>query len=394
MQTLVYENYSKFIDATDAIRSIGTNVGSISGRTVDDAGNPSEKGGSALDRLTISMERVASASARSEGLLRSSREAVAEKLRIRRLLTRLDALLSLPSTLRGHIGGGRYLQAVTSHASATEILGRHSAGFESLRSIEAECDGIMRELVSDLRGKIEAWSGSAGAGTFALDGDALPGPEGVGEVFECAGTLWTLYPSKTFSPGLDCDKCRGLALDSCGRLLRERLVAPPPEEGEENDDGDGALAGEVPVAFLDGILEAATLYGVTFPSDSAPPGTGGDGPLTEFVTSNFDRFLERVRSLLAEGDESDRRGEEEDDDDDDEARDDAEFRRISAALSRLLASTRELASGLALPEVGSASRSLRGVVDRAVELTETLVRRRIASRFRGRQVGRGPGRAW
>ena len=388
MQTLVYENYSKFIDATDAIRSIGTNVGSISGQTVDGAGNPDESaGGNTLARLTASMERVMAASARSENLLRASREAVAEKLRIRRLLTRLDALLSLPATLRAHIGAGRYVQAVTSHASATEILGRHSAGFESLRSIEAECEVILRDLVADLKDKIEVWSGSRGSRSFALDGDACPGPGGIGEVFECAGTLWTLYPSASFSPGLDRDRCRSLALDSCGQLLRERLVAPPPMDGEEKVDDDDALAGEMPVSFLDGILEAATLYGVTFPPNSAPPGAGEDRLLTEFVTSNFDRFLEQVRSILVErdgGGPSDETGNEgAEGEDDAEARDDADFRQVSAALSRLLVSVRELASGLALPEVGLGVEVASGLVDRAVELTETLVRRRIASRFRG-----------
>ena len=382
MQTLVYENYSKFIDATDAIRSIGTNVGSISGQNVDSSGNLTKsEGGSTLDRLTSSMEKVLAASARSEDLLRASREAVAEKLRIRRLLTRLDALLSLPATLRGHIERGRYLQAVTSHASATEILGRHSAGFESLRSIEAECEVILKDLVSDLRGKIESWSGGS-RGSFSFDGD-LEGPGGVGEVFECAGTLWALYPSGTFSPGLDGGRCRELALGACGQLLRERLVAPPPIGEEEKADDDGALAREMPVSFLDGILEAATLYGVTFPSDGVPSGAGEDRLLEDFVTSNFDRFLQHVRSLLAEQDGGAGASNEKVEEEDDEARDDADFRRVSSALSRLLRSVRELASGLALPEVGLDVETASGLVDRAVELTETLVRRRIASRFRG-----------
>ena len=143
MQTLVYENYSKFIDATDAIKSIGTNV--------------TNAGESGLDRLNVGMERVAQASARSDQLLRASREAVAEKLRIQRLLTRLDALLCLPKTLRCDIAEKRHRKAVKSYKSATEILGRHSAGFESLRSIEAECGDILQELAEDLKKKLLWW---------------------------------------------------------------------------------------------------------------------------------------------------------------------------------------------------------------------------------------------
>ena len=112
------------------IKRIGTNVSSVSGDT------------NGLDRLVLGMEQIQLASVRSERLLRESREAVAEKLRIQRLLTRLDALLSLPQTLQMYIHQGKYRMTVQSHQSATEILGRHSAGFESLRSIELE-DGIL-----------------------------------------------------------------------------------------------------------------------------------------------------------------------------------------------------------------------------------------------------------
>eukprot|EP00592_Proboscia_alata_P007410 CAMPEP_0194355912 /NCGR_PEP_ID=MMETSP0174-20130528/3764_1 /TAXON_ID=216777 /ORGANISM="Proboscia alata, Strain PI-D3" /LENGTH=257 /DNA_ID=CAMNT_0039125385 /DNA_START=28 /DNA_END=798 /DNA_ORIENTATION=+ len=91
MQTLVYENYSKFIDATDAIRSIG--------RSVD----ASEAG---LNRLRVGMERISNGTRTVEEALKESREKVAEKLRVRRLLHRLDALLKLPATLRRLIGEG------------------------------------------------------------------------------------------------------------------------------------------------------------------------------------------------------------------------------------------------------------------------------------------------
>ena len=108
MQTLVYENYSKFIDATDAIKSIGINVSSING-----SGNGNAEGGqeeeeenarsgeqdnnitdktnnnnNGLHRLITGMERIQQSSFKSEQLLHASREAVAEKLRIQRLLTR------------------------------------------------------------------------------------------------------------------------------------------------------------------------------------------------------------------------------------------------------------------------------------------------------------------
>ena len=89
MQTLVYENYSKFIDATDAIKSIGTNVSSVTSDTTN-SDNQKNGGKNSLDCLISGMDRIQVASSRSESLLRDSRVAVAEKLRIQRLLTRLD----------------------------------------------------------------------------------------------------------------------------------------------------------------------------------------------------------------------------------------------------------------------------------------------------------------
>ena len=66
------------------------------------------------------------------------------------------------------------------------------------------------------------------------------------------------------------------------------------------------------------------------------------------VTGNFDKFIGRVRIILFQqsGDGS------YDELDDKEVKDDANFQAVSFALSRLIQSVREFASGLALPEVG------------------------------------------
>ena len=247
MQTLVYENYSKIIDATDTIKSIGTNVSNVSG----DSQNWS-------DQLRLGMDRVQFASSRSKKLLRDSRDAVVEKLKIQCLLTRLDALLSLPQT-----------------------------GFESLQSIELECESILRELVSDLREKLLGWSG--GGGEQDIGGGSRKSyncasdvteqsPTSIAEIFECARTLLTLNPMP-FLPGLERSQFQSLALAACGQFLREHLVAGhatfnTSATGEimsaesslifpGNQNVDHA-ASDLPMTFLDGILESTTLYGVSF----------------------------------------------------------------------------------------------------------------------------------
>lgn len=400
MQTLVYENYSKFIDATDAIKSIGVNVSSISGDQLqqhdnnegDEDNTDKEKHG--LQRLTLGMERIQAASIRSEQLLHASREAVAEKLRIQRLLTRLDALLSLPQTLRDYIKNGKYRMAVSSHTSATEILGRHSSGFESLRSIELECGVILTELVENLKDKLLGWSGSRGGDGANWKTSSLP-PKSIAEIFECAGTLLMLYPT-SFSSGLNKSQCQSLALAACGQFLRERLVEHTSTtiggEGEQNkkkekgapaeDDMQSNVVSGLPLSFLDGMLESTTLYGVSFPT---PEHDNNDAPTTclgNFVTSNFDKFINHVYNHLIQSEDDAVVGSnKEEEKEDEEAKDDANFLQVSIALSHLLRSVRELASGLALPEVGLDVSIASTLVDQTVELAEMLVRRHVAMKF-------------
>ncbi|KAL7469690.1 hypothetical protein ACHAXS_011234, partial [Conticribra weissflogii] len=443
MQTLVYENYSKFIDATDAIRSIGTNV--------------TTAGNDGLDRLKLAVDRIKESSSRSERLLKESREAVAEKLRIQRLLVRLDALLCLPNTLRGLIEKGKFRTAVQSHGSATQILGRHSKGFESLRSIESECAVILHEMSADLKRRLLFWSGSGDGGAFGAYGrlghyrsydegageeDVPLPPRTIAEIFECAGTLLMLHGT-AFSPELDRSQCQKLALLACGHFLKERLDptnsssnpasettstpekettpislsgAKSPmrkEDGIKEDSKVPSLEGiaaELPLSFLDGLLESTTLFGVSFPRD--PSDVTSRELLGAFVKENFDKFIIHVKKILIRrsepfnqsGDISNtgisdtndtnnqnskhknietRDTTHDEDEEEQESKEDANFLQISLALAHLLRSVRELASGLALPEVGLDVSLASTLVDQTVELTEMLVRRRVVVKFYG-----------
>jgi hypothetical protein len=87
------------------------------------------------------------------------RDQVVEKLRVKRLLQRLDMLLKLPVTLRQHISAGKYRWATQSYLSAYSILSKHLAGFESLQRIETDCQEIMETLLVDVRRKLVHWSG-------------------------------------------------------------------------------------------------------------------------------------------------------------------------------------------------------------------------------------------
>lgn len=270
-----------------------------------------------------------------------------------------------------------------------------------------------------------------------IDIDGLPPspPKSVAEIFECAGTLALLHESggtkggggqSQFSSGLNRRDCQFMALVACGRFLTERLAT-----GIMGVEGEGEAAGrpsavragiigtgrrgggeininladEIPVSFLDGMLESATLFGVSFndgSSERRDAGTlGGEDDrtlLANFVAENFEAFLQAVRKLPWErgavsagregeggrghdtegGTMESKKGDGETMDDDEE---DRTFRAVSAALYHLLRCVRELASGLALPEVGLDVEQASDLVDRAAELTESVVRRRVATKF-------------
>jgi hypothetical protein len=352
MQTLVYENYSRFIEATDAVRNIGVNVQC-------NAGN--------LKKLSSSVVDAGETARSVETSCGKLRDSVVEKLRTKRLLQRLESLLKLPSTLRENISDGRYRWATKSYLKAYVILNKQSDGFESLQRIEQECHEIMEVLLEDVRTKLIHWSGNLS--TIAegeekdddVDDDMITNdlttsikssvlreeppdpPEAVAGIFECAGTsvlilnhqvqnriaapttATTDTGSKTvqvgFETGLSSDDCQEMSLDACSRLierfldthqieLQEAMLeslssdmdnpVPLGENGMSalpaNDLAAGSSGGSrlVPTNVLDSILEAAALYSVTFPTTTGQ----SSERLSQFVSTSFYSFLQHVRRAL------------------------------------------------------------------------------------------------
>jgi len=107
MQTLVYENYSKFISATDAIRSIGQSV------DLSDA---------SLDDLNSKMTRMEQNTVLLEDSLKQKRQQVVEKLKLKRLLHRLTGLVELPSTLLALQRDRKYVLLMRNYLDTMNIL--------------------------------------------------------------------------------------------------------------------------------------------------------------------------------------------------------------------------------------------------------------------------------
>lgn len=399
MQTLVYENYSRFIDATEAIRSIGVNVQS------------NEKG---LRRLAESMESIDNRSKEMEATLGCLRDHVAEKLRIKRLLTRLDALLKLPQTLRNQIKLGKYRTATKSYLAASSILQKHSQGFESLKNIEDECTEILSNLRQTLKLKLLHWSGritpmddeGVDTGEFdsenserKFDGNSFDPPKTMTEIFECAGTLFMLrevetelsktVAAETIQAELSTDDFQSMAVSAAMRLLDRQLDSHLIQVQETRASKSGydtgmsrsekvedSLPGSslVPDDFLDSVLEGASLYGMSFGAESV--GKGHDY-LMEFVNEALSSFFSHIRAILYEECIAANRVSE----DLEENGQAVSYKEVSGALVLLVQRIKELASGLTLPDIGIDSEYASSVVNQMLHLTETMVHRRVDRKF-------------
>jgi hypothetical protein len=135
MQTLVYENYAKFISATDTIRKMAANVGGMD---------------EAMQRLRSNMAAISKTSRGIEGQVAPHRDEVDNLLGVSRLLKRLEFLFELPGRLRRSIELGDYEQAVRYYRISSNILQQYKH-LKSFDDIRLESEQIITELKKTLR---------------------------------------------------------------------------------------------------------------------------------------------------------------------------------------------------------------------------------------------------
>ncbi|OQS00345.1 fat-free family protein [Thraustotheca clavata] len=127
MQMLVYENYNKFISATDTIRKMKTNVETMESevkRVVE-----------SMDKITLQSENVGNA-------LAPFRSKVEKLVGVRRLLKRLDFIFQLPQRLKSAIKAQEYEKATKYFVIANRILKRYQH-IASFKTIQQEAEHIM-----------------------------------------------------------------------------------------------------------------------------------------------------------------------------------------------------------------------------------------------------------
>ncbi|XP_064407965.1 vacuolar protein sorting-associated protein 51 homolog isoform X2 [Latimeria chalumnae] len=145
MQTLVYENYNKFISATDTIRKMK---------------NDFKKMEDEMDCLATNMAAITEFSARISGTLQDQHQQITKLSGVHTLLRKLQFLFELPARLNKCVELQAYSQAVRYYGKARSVLHQYQH-MPSFQGIQNDCQKIMSELAQRLREKFRDGGSSA-----------------------------------------------------------------------------------------------------------------------------------------------------------------------------------------------------------------------------------------
>ena len=130
MQMLVYENYNKFISATETIKRMKTNV-----EAMDDD----------MIAVTSKMKTIIATTTRLDSTLTDKRSKIDKLARIKRLLTRLEFLSELPERLESMIEQGMYKQAIQLYNKTITVLTKQEQVL-SFKKIKLKTENMMNDL--------------------------------------------------------------------------------------------------------------------------------------------------------------------------------------------------------------------------------------------------------
>ena len=139
MQTLVYENYNKFIAATDTIKKMRVDF-----REMEEE----------MDQLADKMKTLTQRSAVVNDNLKGKRSKVSELSSTHALLKKLQFLFELPAKLKVCIEEENWEQGVKFYVRAQRVLDQYQH-MPSFSGIKVDCDNIMIELKGKLKEKLK-----------------------------------------------------------------------------------------------------------------------------------------------------------------------------------------------------------------------------------------------
>lgn len=138
MQQLVYENYNKFIGATDTIKKMK---------------NDFQKMENEMNKLDATLNAVTEYSDKVNNALHDKRSQIAQLSGVHTLLHKLQFLFELPSRLKKCIEFKQFDIAVRYYIKARDVLNKykHMASFQGIHS---DCEAIVVDLMAHLRAQL------------------------------------------------------------------------------------------------------------------------------------------------------------------------------------------------------------------------------------------------
>jgi hypothetical protein len=136
LQMMVYENYNKFITATDTIKKMKNHVMSMEDE---------------MKNLSKTMEDITACSNLINKNLGEKREKIDKLSSVNRMLKKMQFLLELPARLNQCLDMKTYAVAVKYYNIASKILAQYSH-LPSFRTIQQESVDVMNKLKNTLKG--------------------------------------------------------------------------------------------------------------------------------------------------------------------------------------------------------------------------------------------------
>ncbi|CAF5203684.1 unnamed protein product, partial [Rotaria magnacalcarata] len=137
MQTLVYENYNKFISATDTIRQMKKDF-----KTMEDE----------MTRLISTMSTINSNNHQIHLTLDNRRQEIRKLTSIHVLLQKLQYLFQLPAKLKEYADDNQYDLAVNTYTKALKALQKYEH-IPSFNHIQQTCKETMTNIRDELKSR-------------------------------------------------------------------------------------------------------------------------------------------------------------------------------------------------------------------------------------------------
>ncbi|XP_050343272.1 vacuolar protein sorting-associated protein 51 homolog [Nymphalis io] len=138
MQTLVYENYNKFISATETVRKMRSDFQIMQEE---------------MNKLSENINNITKFSSNISDNLKESGNSVNRLCSTRQLLDKLQFVFLLPTQLNKAIQENRYVDAVQDYSHAQRVLQKYG-NQPSFQSIQTECSEIICDLKKTLRERL------------------------------------------------------------------------------------------------------------------------------------------------------------------------------------------------------------------------------------------------